>query len=125
MTLKVLVPAAILGLSGCVTAPSYESIQKLPVNRAQLVQAPIDCLFGKGVEMVTSRIWMGEPKPDAYLDQRQGYGWFRQPLTILMLKAEGSNVTRVTRQQTPSATAFGQGDYLIDFFAGNPCMQNH
>jgi hypothetical protein len=123
MNPKVLVPAAILGLGGCVTAPSYEDIQKLPANRVELVEAPIDCLFEKGVQTVTSKIWMGEPKPDGYLNQKQGYGWFRQPLTILMLKAEGANTTRITRQQTPSAAGFGQGEYLMEYFASNPCMQ--
>ena len=72
---------------------------------------------------MTSKIWMGEPKPDGYLNQEQGYGWFRQPLTILMLKAEGANATSITRQQTPSAAGFGQGKYLMKYFASNPCMQ--
>lgn len=122
--IKVLVPPAILSFSGCITAPSYEDIQRLPVNRSELVRAPLDCLFEKGLEKVTSKIWLGEPKPDGYLNQKQGDGWFRQPLTILMLKTEGANATRVTRQQTPSAAGFGQGDYLMDYFASNPCRQN-
>ncbi|WP_313065434.1 hypothetical protein [Achromobacter animicus] len=123
MNLKALIPATALSLSGCVTAPSYEEIQRLPINRTELVHAPLDCLFEKGVQTVTSRVWMSEPKPDGYLNQKQGYGWFRQPLTILMLKAEGANTTRITRQQTTSAAGFGQGEYLMQYFASNPCIQ--
>ena len=119
--IKVLVPLAILSLSGCITAPSYDEIQRLPVNRTELVQAPLDCLFERGVEQVTSKVWMGEPKPDGYFNQKRGYAWFRQPLTILLLKPEGPSTTSITRQQTPSAAGFGQGDFLMDYFASNPC----
>jgi len=81
----------------------------------------MDCLYEKAVEQITSRVWMSEPKPDGYINQQRGYAWFRQPLTIVSLKTDGPTSTRITRQQTPSANTFGQGDYLMDFLASNPC----
>lgn len=87
----------------------------------ETAQALLNCLYEKAIEKITSKVWMSEPKPDAYINEKQDYAWLRQPLTLIMLKAVDAGATKITLQQTSSAKLFGQGTYLIDLLLANPC----
>ena len=107
-------------ISAC-AVPRIQELRSIPPNEKFIIQAPIGCLYYKGVEHVSSYIGMTEPKFTWYFDQNHKYAWFRQPLTLVELKAKTDNVTEVRRSQTSSAHSFGQGNQLIEFLKSNPC----
>lgn len=107
-------------ISAC-AVPRIQELRSIPPNEQFIIQAPIECLYDKGVEHVSSYIGMTEPKFTWYFDQNHKYAWFRQPLTLVELEAKTDNVTEVRRSQTSSAHSFGQGDQLIEFLKSDPC----
>lgn len=109
-----------LMMSAC-AIPQIQELRSTPPNERFTVLAPLECLQGKGVEHVSSYIGLSEPRFTWNLDSNRQYAWFRQPLTLVELKAKPNNVTEVSRSQTPSAKNFGQGDELIKFLKSNPC----
>ncbi|MCO5400751.1 hypothetical protein [Ralstonia soli] len=113
---------AALATSGCATYPQYEELKAAPSNKTITVPAPLACLYQKGLEHVTSRSNATEPVPTGYINERQGYAWFRQPLTLVML-TDTAGATLVERHQTDSAALFGQGDNLIAYLMANPCSE--
>jgi hypothetical protein len=108
-------------LTAC-AIPKIQELRSTPPNERFAVQAPLGCLYDKGVEHVSSYIGMTEPKFTWYFDPSRHYAWFRQPLTLVELEAKSSHVTEVRRAQTPSAQSFGQGDELVKFLKANPCI---
>lgn len=113
---------AAMVVSGCVSYPQYEELKAAQANKMVTVPAPLTCLYQKGLEHVTSRSNATEPVATGYINEKQGYAWFRQPLTLVMLKATGDS-TEVSRHQTDSGQLFGQGGDLMDYLAGNPCAR--
>lgn len=107
-------------MSAC-AIPQIQDLRSTPPNERFTVQAPLQCLYDKGVGHVSSYIGMTEPRFTWYLDSDRQYAWFRQPLTLIELKTTPNNITEVSRSQTPSAQSFGQGDELIKFLKSNPC----
>ena len=120
--MKILALIAAIALTGCVSYPQYEELKATSSNKTITVQAPLACLYQKGLEHVASRSNATEPVPTSYINESQGYAWFRQPLTLVMLTTKGDS-TEVSRHQTGSGQLFGQGNNLIDFLAGNPCAK--
>jgi len=112
---------ATFAMTGCVSYPQYEELKATPPNKTITVPARLACLYQKGLEHVTSRSNATEPIPTGYINESQGYAWFRQPLTLVMLQGKNSGSTQVSRHQTDSAQLFGQGNNLVDYLAGNPC----
>ena len=111
----------LLLVSACAT-PQIQELRSTPSNEQFTVHAPLECLYGKGVEHVSSYIGMIEPKFTWYLAPNRQYAWFRQPLTLIELETKPNNFTEVRRSQTPSAQFSGQGDDLIEFLKSNPCV---
>ena len=122
MKSRILVSFVFLLLMSACAIPQIQELRSTPPNERFTVDAPLGCLYDKGVEHVSSYIGMSEPKFTWYLDPDHQYAWFRQPLTLVELKAKLNNVTEVRRSQTPSAQSFGQGDELIKFLKSNPCV---
>lgn len=120
MKTKVICLVACISLSGC-SIPQIEDLRTLPHNSKFQVTGSLDCVYGKGVEQVSSYIGMSEPKFTWFISEGKQYAWFRQPLTIVELRTVGVNVTEVQRKQTPSAEIFGQGNDLLIYFKTNPC----
>lgn len=108
-------------LASACAIPQIQELRSTPPNERFTVQAPLQCLYDKGVEHVSSYIGMSEPEFTWYLDPNREYAWFRQPLTLIELKVKPNNTTEVSRSQTPSAQSFGQGEELIKFLKSNPC----
>ena len=108
-------------MSSC-AVPQIQDLRSIPPNKRFVVHAPLGCLYNQGVEHVSSYLGMNEPKFSWYLALDHQYAWFRQPLTLIELKAKSDRVTEVRRSQTPSAQGFGQGDDLIEFLKSNPCV---
>jgi hypothetical protein len=105
---------------GC-AIPQIEELRSVPVNAQFIVNAPVDCLYDKGVGHVSSYIGMSEPKFTWYTDASRKYAWFRQPLTLIEIRAVNEGSTDVRRSQTPSAASFGQGNELLAYLKSNPC----
>jgi len=119
-TLKQLLFAVMVAsLSGC-TVPIDELRARDP-NESFIVQAPLKCLYDKGVEHTAASSDTTEPRFTSSLDQPAGAAWFRQPLTLVELSRVSDNATAITRHQTGSAEAVSQADDLMAFFQSNPC----
>lgn len=120
--MKVCVPIFVLmvAITGCAT-PQLSELKAISPNEEFIVQAPLNCLYDKGVEHVSSYIGMAEPQFTWYVNSNYSYAWFRQPLTLVELQAKSERATQVRRSQTASAEAFGQGNDLIEFLKANPC----
>ena len=101
--------------------PKIDELRSMPSNEQFTVNASMECLYNKGVEHVSSYIGMNEPKFTWYTDSSHRYSWFRQPLTLIEMKAKGDNEIVVERFQTSSAESFGQGNDLVEYLKLNPC----
>lgn len=119
--MRVYVFCLLVGVIGCAT-PQIGELKAISPNEEFIVYASLDCLYDKGVEHVSSYIGMSEPRFTWYVNSSYSYGWFRQPLTLVELRAKSENSTQIRRSQTVSASAFGQGDDLIKFLKDNPCQ---
>ena len=107
-------------VSGC-SIPQVQDLRAMPPNERFIIQAPLACLYDRGVEHVSSYIGMNEPRFTWYTDSKNQYAWFRQPLTLVELEKKSNLTTEVRRSQTSSASSFGQANELIEFLKANPC----
>jgi hypothetical protein len=102
-------------------APQLGELRSFPPGDTASVQAPVECLYEKGSEHVSSYLGMSEPKYQTFINSARTDAWFRQPLTLVELQATARNTTEITRRQTSSAAALGQGDDLMQYLRSNPC----
>jgi hypothetical protein len=124
MNLRCLLLIAIVPIVGsCVTVPQLDELRSQPPNSAFIVNANLDCLYEKSVEHVSSYLGTSEPRFTWYIDASRRTAWFRQPLTLVEYAAASATTTQVRRYQTTSAAAFGQGNALLSFAQGNPCVK--
>lgn len=121
MRVYVLAFVLLVAVTGCAT-PQINELKAIPPNEEFIVYAPLDCLYDKSVEHVSSYIGMSEPRFTWYVNSSYSYGWFRQPLTLVELQAKSEYATQVRRSQTVSASVLGQGNDLIKFLKANPCQ---
>lgn len=110
-------------LSGGCSLPDIDDLRGRPPNDSFVVAAPVECLYTAGVERVSAYIGMTEPKFVWHMDAVGTAAWFRQPLTIIDLRAASATTTEVRRHQRASAAALGQGDDLLSFLRSNPCAK--
>ena len=89
----------IVAMTGCAT-PQVSELRAIYPNEEFTVPAPLDCLYDKGVEHVSTYIGMSELRFTWYVNSNYSYGWFRQPLTLVELQAKSESVTEVRRSQT-------------------------
>lgn len=107
-------------LAGC-AGPQIDDLRSQSPNAQFQVNAPIECLYDKGVEHASSYLGMSEPKFSWYIDSNRKYAWFRQPLTLVELRSIGPSSTEVRRSQTSSADALGQGGDLLAYLSSGQC----
>ena len=120
MRVCVTIFVVMVALTGC-AIPQISELQAISPNEEFVVQAPLNCLYEKGIEHVSSYIGMTEPRFTWYINLNQSYAWFRQPLTLVELHTKTEGATQVRRSQTASAEGFGQGTDLVEFLKTNPC----
>lgn len=106
--------------AGCAT-PQIGDLRTMPPNANFVVRADVGCLYQAGVEHASSYLGQTEPKFVWHKDASGQAAWFRQPLTLIDLRAVAVGATDVRRHQTSSAAALGQGDDLLAFLRANPC----
>lgn len=107
-------------MAGC-AAPQISELRAIPPTDQIVITATLPCLYEKGVERVSSYLGMSEPKFQSYANGSGTEAWFRQPLTLVELRATAPNETTIFRRQTTSAAAFGQADDLMAYLSKNPC----
>jgi len=123
MNLRVVAYMSLAFLAAC-SVPKIQELRAIPPNEKFIIQAPLNCLYNMGVEHVSTYIGMTEPPFTWHLDPNQQHAWFRQPLTLVSLKAKSENTTEVSRSQTSAAANFSQGSQLIEYLRANPCLHH-
>lgn len=93
----------------------------MPTHTEFQVTGSLECTYSRGVEHVTSRIYMAEPAPSAFFDRQKQVAWFRQPLTLVELRQAGPGVVQVRRTRTSSAALGDQGGELLEFLKSHAC----
>lgn len=106
-------------VTGC--AMTQQELAHEQPNAKFVVTAEFGCLYEKGAERAASSLGMSEPKMSGYISSNGGYAWFRQPLTLIMLRSKGAGSTEITRQQHGSAAVLGQGEDMLAYLKSNPC----
>src|SRR5260370_34290494 len=100
----------VASLSGC-TVPIDELRARDP-NESFIVQAPLKCLYDKGIEHTAASSDATEPGFTSSLDQPAGAAWFRQPLTLVELSRMSDNASAITRHPKGSTEADSRDDNL-------------
>lgn len=115
--------APALAIAASVAACAYPELGDLRArapNASFVVEAPIGCLYERGVEHV-SAYGTSEPKFQWHMEADRRGAWFRQPLTLVELRFVSEGRTEVRRMQTAGSEAVGQAERFIGFLRGNPC----
>jgi hypothetical protein len=99
--------------------PELAELRSREPNASFTVEAPLACLYERGIQHA-SAYGSSEPKFQWHMEPGGQVAWFRQPLTLIELRAVGSR-TEVRRSQTAGAAAVMQADRFLEFLRGNPC----